>query len=101
MNQRFRFVGVLLCTLLSRCAYNRQFFDECRSSTPVIRDYAIQHLPALSQEDRQFIMSTEPRIGHANYVEIHFTWTNICEVLSGGPPCQPFKAIDLRKGPSG
>jgi len=97
MNRRFTLVGVLLCAILSGCAHDRQFFDDCRPAVPKIRDYAIQDLPNLSPEDRQRITDTEPRLAQANYVEVHFTWTNICEVLSGAPPCQPFKVIDLRK----
>jgi hypothetical protein len=96
MSQKFKFIGVFL-VLVSGCAYNREFFNDCRPAVPAMRDYAIQHLPDLSQEDRRVITTTEPRLAHANYVEVHFTWTNICEVLSSAPPCQPFKVVDLRK----
>jgi hypothetical protein len=99
MRHRIQLFGLLACVLLAGCAYNRQFFSECRPAVPTMRDYAIQHLIDLSQADKQFIAATEPRLAQANYIEVHFTWTNVCEVLSSSPPCEPFKVIDLRKRP--
>jgi len=91
------FVPVLGWLVVSGCSYNRQFFNDCRPAMPIMRDYAFQHLNGLSEEDKRLITATEPRLAQANYIEVHFTWTNICEVLSSPPPCHAFKVLDLRK----
>jgi hypothetical protein len=99
MRHRIQLFGLLACFLLAGCAYNRQFFGECRPAVPTMRDYAIQHLPDLSQDEKEFISATEPRLAQANYIEVHFTWTNVCEVFASSPPCEPFQVRDLRKRP--
>lgn len=63
----------------------------------MIRDYALHHLPDMTQEERQIISNTEPTVGQVNYAEVHFKWADIREVLSGAPPkCEPFKVIVAR-----
>ena len=97
MRNKLKLIVLLSFGLVSGCAYNRQFFSNCRPAVPAVRDYAIGHLPELSQDQREFIASTEPSMAQANYVEVRFKWTNVCEVRSSAPPCRPFEVIDLRK----
>src|SRR5262245_21534585 len=93
-------LGLLASALLSGCAYynfKRQFFADCHTHVPEIRTYAIEHLPSLSDVDRQIVATTEPRLAHSNFVSVHFTWPNVCEVRSGAPPdCNAHRVFDLR-----
>jgi hypothetical protein len=87
---------VLLVAISSGCVSNRKFFADCRPAVPVMRDYAISHLPALSESDKQVIATTEPSLAQANYIQVYFGWSNICTVVSGPPPCQPLSVMDWR-----
>jgi hypothetical protein len=97
MRHVFQVIALFSIVLFAGCVSNREFFAESRSAVPAMRAYALEHLRELSQQDRQFIAGTEPRLAQANYVEVHFIWTNVCEVLASAPPCRPYQLIDLRK----
>jgi hypothetical protein len=101
MYYRFVFLVLLAGILSPGCAYNnynRQFFADCRTKVPAIRVYAVSHLATLSDDDKRIIDTTEPKLAQANYVDVHFTWPNVCMVDSGTPPnCEPFKVVDLRQ----
>jgi hypothetical protein len=88
---------VLLSIVAAGCAHDRQFFSDCRASVPRVRDYAVEHLTDLSPADSHSIMTTAPQLSQANYTQVFFSWSNICTVVSGPPPCEPFKVIDWRK----
>jgi hypothetical protein len=96
MRHRSKLIVLFLFGLISGCAINRQFFDECRPAIPAMREYAFEHLPLLTPYERKLILTTEPIMVQANYVDVRFKWTNVCEVLSSAPPCRPYKIIDLR-----
>jgi len=96
MRHKSIFIALFFIGLVSGCALNRQFFDDCCPAIPARREYAFDHLPLLTPYERKLVSATEPIISQANYVEVHFKWTNVCEVRSSAPPCRPFSVIDLR-----
>jgi hypothetical protein len=96
MRHRSKLIVLFLFGLVSGCAINRHFFDDCRPAIGTMREYALEHLPLLTLYERKFILTTEPIIAQANYVDVRFKWANVCEVLSSAPPCRPYKVIDLR-----
>ena len=50
--------------------------DQAQSLVPSIREYALSNIQNLSQEERNFIIQTEPVIGHANYMIYYYWWKN-------------------------
>lgn len=77
--------------------FPRSRFDEARESLPAIRAYALQHLPGLTDEERQIINTRAPKMAQANYVEYYFRWEDaagerIAEVAASPPPCVPHGA---------
>src|SRR5215471_9293837 len=100
----YKFAGLALVAgaFFSGCAYynyNQQFFADCRARVPEVRAYVVEHLPSLSEADRQILTTVEPRLAQANWVAVKFIWPNVCMVDSGAPPdCKPFRVADLRPG---
>ena len=51
-------------------------YREAKSLVPSVREYALSNLQDLSEEERDFILQTEPVIGHANYMIYYYWWKN-------------------------
>ena len=55
-----------------------------------MRLYALDNIPSLTEAERHLLTQTEPTIGHANYSDYYFTWTNPSDgrrlVVESSPP---------------
>lgn len=70
----FFFFGIFFvcgCGLMPHFEYK-----EAKSLVPSVREYALNNIQDLSKEERNFIIQTEPVIGHANYMIYYYWWKN-------------------------
>jgi len=82
------------------CAYHRArreaFYNESLRALPAMRVFAIHQIRKPTEADLQAIMDTRPMIDHVSYERVNFRWSNVCTVVAGPPPCQPWFFFDNR-----
>jgi hypothetical protein len=70
----FFFFGIFF---LCGCSLTPRFeYEAAKSLVPTVREYALLNIQGLSEEERSFIIQTEPVIGHANYTVYYYWWKN-------------------------
>ena len=69
-------VFVILAILgISGCGLMPKFeYKQAKAMIPTIREYALNQITDLTEQERTLIIKTEPVIGHANYVIYYFWW---------------------------
>ncbi len=70
--------------------------EAAKMATPQVRQYALDNQSNLTPDEREPIRTTEPQIGHANYVVYYFVWRDgkgkqVVGVETEPPPCEPIR----------
>ena len=61
--------GILGCWLMPQ--FER---EQAKNEIPTMREYALNQIADLTEQERTMIIETEPVIGHANYAIYYFWW---------------------------
>jgi|GEM_PF-3450338 len=72
-----RLFGVLLLGLglATGCGLMPKFeIQEAREQIPAMRTFLLAHVDDLNEAEKEFILSTDPVIGHANYMIYYYWW---------------------------